>query len=197
MSPERSNSWQARPSLAASATSDGENDDIELGAKAETEEVVQRRADRNSLFRRLGTPSAFDHFTSGIKTPMAKTSSATRAPRGTKILAKAFFAAADEIPEPQRAEVVKAALAAIRDELKTAREKVAVAKAKAKGKAGKAAAPVRRPAGVTKARKKAAPARPKTSARGARKAAASQPTEQTVPDQSARTTVSSDVDDSI
>jgi len=125
---------------------------------------------------------------------MAKTSSATRAPRGTKILAKAFFAAADEIPEPQRTEVVKAALAAIRDELKIAREKVAVAKAKAKGKAGKpAAAPVRRPAGVIKARKKAAPARPKTSARGARKAAASQPTEQTVPDQSAGTTVPSDV----
>ena len=61
---------------------------------------------------------------------MAKTSSATRVPRGTKILTKAFFAAADEIPEPQRAEVVKAALALIRDELKAAREKVAAAKAK-------------------------------------------------------------------
>ena len=60
---------------------------------------------------------------------MAKTSSATRVPRGTKILTKAFFAAADEIPEPQRAEVVKAALALIRDELKAAREKVAAAKA--------------------------------------------------------------------
>ena len=125
---------------------------------------------------------------------MAKTSSATRAPRGTKILAKAFFAAADEIPEPQRTEVVKAALAVIRDELKTAREKVAVAKAKAKGKAGKAAAtPVRRPAGVIKARKKAAPIRPKASARGPRKAAAPKPAEQTVPDQSSRTTVLSDV----
>jgi hypothetical protein len=43
-----------------------------------------------------------------MKTHMAKTSSATRAPRGTKILAKAFFAAADEIPEPQRTEVIKA-----------------------------------------------------------------------------------------
>ena len=82
---------------------------------------------------------------------MTKPSSAARAPRGTKILAKAFFAAADEIPEPQRAEVVKAALALIRDELKAEREKVAAAKAKAK-KAGKASAtPVRKPAGVAKA----------------------------------------------
>jgi hypothetical protein len=81
---------------------------------------------------------------------MAKPSSATRAPRGTKILAKAFFAAADEIPAPQRAEVVKAALALIRDELKAAREKVVAAKAKAK--AGKASAsPVRKPVGVAKA----------------------------------------------
>ena len=48
---------------------------------------------------------------------MAKTSSATGVPRGTKIVAKAFFAAADEIPEPQRAEVVKSALVFIRDEL--------------------------------------------------------------------------------
>jgi hypothetical protein len=125
---------------------------------------------------------------------MAKTSSATRAPRGTKILAKAFFAAADEIPEPQRAEVVKAALAVIRDELKTAREKAAVAKAKAKGKAGKAAAtPVRRPAGVIKAQQKAAPVRPKALARGARKAGAPKPAEQTVLDQSAKTTVPSDI----
>jgi hypothetical protein len=48
---------------------------------------------------------------------MAKTSNAARVPRGTKIVAKAFFAAAGEIPEPQRAEVLKAALAVIRDEL--------------------------------------------------------------------------------
>ena len=62
-------------------------------------------------------------------------------PAERRFLAKAFFAAADEIPEPQRTEVVKAALAVIRDELKSVREKVAVAKAKAKGKAGKAATP--------------------------------------------------------
>jgi hypothetical protein len=71
---------------------------------------------------------------------MAKSSSSTRAPRGTKILAKAFFDAADEIPDSQRAEVVKAALALIRDELKAAREKVAAANAKAKKKAGKPSA---------------------------------------------------------
>src|SRR3978361_2379585 len=83
---------------------------------------------------------------------MAKTSSVTRVPRGTKILTKGFFAAADDIPEPQRAEVVKAALALIRDELKAAREKVAVAKAKAKEKAGKASAsPAHKPASVAKA----------------------------------------------
>ena len=84
---------------------------------------------------------------------MANTSSATRVPRGTKIVAKAFFAAADEIPEPQRADVVKAALVLIRGELKAAREKVAVAKAKAKEKAvtGKASAnPVRKSVGVAK-----------------------------------------------
>ena len=63
----------------------------------------------------------------------------TRAPRGTKILAQAFFEAADGIPEPQRDAVVKAALAAIRDQLKDAREKAKVTKAKAKVKAGKAA----------------------------------------------------------
>ena len=53
---------------------------------------------------------------------MAKTATTNRAPRGTKTLAHAFFAAADEIPEARRSEVVKAALAAIRDELKNVRE---------------------------------------------------------------------------
>jgi hypothetical protein len=94
---------------------------------------------------------------------MAKTSRATRAPRGTKILAKAFFAAADEIPEPQRTEVVKAALAVIRDELKSVREKVAPVRPKA------------------------------LAARGARKAAAPKPAEQTALDQSVKTTVPSDI----
>jgi hypothetical protein len=66
-----------------------------------------------------------------------KATVATRAPRGTKTLTQAFFSAADGIPEIQRAAVVKAALAAIRDQLKDDREKVKVAKAKAKVKAAK------------------------------------------------------------
>lgn len=68
---------------------------------------------------------------------MAKSTALSRAPRGTKILAKAFFSAAEEIPEPQRDAVIKAAFAAIRDELKIMREKAVVAKAKAKDKAAK------------------------------------------------------------
>jgi hypothetical protein len=112
---------------------------------------------------------------------MAKTSSATRAPRGTKNLARAFFAAADEIPDSQRPEVVKAALALIRDELKAAREKVAAAKAKAKEKAGKASAsPVRKPAGITKAAAKT------------QKKPASGAAEQTMPDEPTETTVQSE-----
>ncbi len=84
-----------------------------------------------------------------------KVTPATRAPRGTKILTQAFFAAADEIPEAQRAAVVKAALAAIRDELKNDREKAKIAKAKIPAKA-KTAAGKAKP--VAKAPKKAAPA---------------------------------------
>ena len=109
---------------------------------------------------------------------MAKSISVTRVPRGTKIVAKAFFAAADEIPEPQRAEAVKAALVLIRDELKAAREKVAVAKAKAKEEAGAgkaSASPVRKSAGVAKApakiQKKTMTVKTKVPAKRARKAA--------------------------
>jgi hypothetical protein len=71
-----------------------------------------------------------------------KATVATRAPRGTKTLTQAFFSAADGIPEIQRAAVVKAALAAIRDQLKDDREKVKVAKAKAKVKAAKTSSAV-------------------------------------------------------
>jgi hypothetical protein len=63
---------------------------------------------------------------------MATAASNTRAPRGTKILVQAFFAAADEIPEINRGAVVRAALTAIRDGLKADREKVAAAKTKGK-----------------------------------------------------------------
>ena len=74
-----------------------------------------------------------------------KTSASTRAPRGTKTLTQAFFAAADSIPEAQRNAVVKAALLAIRDQLKVDREREQAAKAKAK-ETDKAAA-VRTPKG--------------------------------------------------
>jgi histone H1/5 len=81
---------------------------------------------------------------------MAQATTSTRAPRGTKVLTQAFFAAADAIPEPQRADVVKAALTAIRDEIKAAREKAAAAKAKVKS-----AAPTKQ-AAATAAKKAAA-----------------------------------------
>jgi hypothetical protein len=56
----------------------------------------------------------------------------TRAPRGTKILAKAFFDAALQFPETVRANVVKASLALIRETLKGSREKATAVKAQAK-----------------------------------------------------------------
>jgi hypothetical protein len=90
---------------------------------------------------------------------MAKATAATRAPRGTKVLVQAFFSAAEEIPDSQRASVVKAALAAIRGTLKDAREKAKNAKAKAKaGKASTArtSKAVGRPKGTGTAVKKAA-----------------------------------------
>jgi hypothetical protein len=54
---------------------------------------------------------------------MVKTADA-RLPRGTKVVARAFFAAADEIKEEHRPAVVKAALALIRDELREQQVKV-------------------------------------------------------------------------
>ena len=64
---------------------------------------------------------------------MARNATATtRAPRGTKVLAQAFFSAADGIPEAQRAGVIKAALAAIREQLKAVVEKAKIAKVKAR-----------------------------------------------------------------
>jgi hypothetical protein len=65
---------------------------------------------------------------------MPQATTFTRALRGTKVLTQAFFIGAGEIPEAQRAAVVKAALIAIRDEIKASREKAAIAKTKAKGR---------------------------------------------------------------
>jgi hypothetical protein len=70
---------------------------------------------------------------------VAKQADATRAPRGTKTLIKAFFDAADQIPEPQRAEVVKAALGGIREQIAAMREKQKAAKLNARGTTAKTA----------------------------------------------------------
>jgi hypothetical protein len=71
---------------------------------------------------------------------MGKSATATdRAPRGTKVLAQAFFTAADGIPDDRRDAVVKAALALIREQLKDVRDKAKAAKAKHAGAKGPAA----------------------------------------------------------
>ena len=46
-----------------------------------------------------------------------------RAPRGSRTVSQAFFAALDSIPEPRRQEVAKAAQAAIKEELKLLQRK--------------------------------------------------------------------------
>ena len=71
---------------------------------------------------------------------MAKDTTAARLPRGTKVVARAFFNAAEGYPEATRPALVKAALSAIRDELKAVREKAMAAKAKTKASPAKAAA---------------------------------------------------------
>ena len=113
-----------------------------------------------------------------------KTAAATRAPRGTKSLTQAFFAAANDVPEAQRDAVVKSALAAIRDELKEARDKAKIAKAKAKAKSGKtvkAAPGARNGAKAPKPSPAAAPKAGKATAKPGRKAS-SKPARETVPD---------------
>jgi len=47
----------------------------------------------------------------------------TRAPRGTKSLTQAFFAALSEIPQDRRDVVAKAAQSAIREQLRVRRDK--------------------------------------------------------------------------
>jgi len=100
---------------------------------------------------------------------VAKQADATRAPRGTKTLIKAFFDAADQIPEPQRAEVVKAALGGIREQIAAAREKQKAAKLKARGTAAKTAKK------VAPAKKVARKTSVKPDVRKARSAATSEP----------------------
>ena len=71
------------------------------------------------------------------------TTSKARAPRGTKTVTQAFFAALDSVPEATRSAVAKAAQATIRDELKNRRDKLKAAAAKAKEKARRPAASAR------------------------------------------------------
>jgi hypothetical protein len=99
---------------------------------------------------------------------MAKDPVTTRAPRGTKTVARAFFTAADEIAEAYRPKVIKAALAFIRDELKVRREKATIAKARAPAKKAAAAKPVAKVAKAkpVKATMKAKPAKAMVQKRG-------------------------------
>ena len=75
---------------------------------------------------------------------------ATRSPRGTKPVSQAFFSALESVPEASRSAVGKAALAMIRDEMKTRRDKIKAAAAKEKA---------RTPAPVKATSAKAAPAK--------------------------------------
>jgi hypothetical protein len=70
-------------------------------------------------------------------TIMAKADTATRAPRGTKPVAQAFFSALEAIPEATRAAVSKAALMMIRDEMKTQKDKMKASAVKVKEAAAK------------------------------------------------------------
>jgi hypothetical protein len=80
---------------------------------------------------------------------MAKAETTTiRAPRGTKLVSLAFFAALDAVPEAQRAAIAKAAQIMIRDELKLRREKVKATAAKAKARTPAREAPASRKAVV-------------------------------------------------
>jgi hypothetical protein len=79
--------------------------------------------------------SEFDRNSKETCIMSATTTTTTRAPRGTKNLSLAFFAAADAIKEDKRPAAIKAALASIRGELKATRERAKLAKSRA-GKRG-------------------------------------------------------------
>lgn len=90
---------------------------------------------------------------------MMKPAATTRAPRGTKPVTQAFFAALDAIPEAARAAVAKSALASIRDEMKAQKEKMRVVAAKEKEKAKAAKRTAAKPAPAASPVAKAAPAK--------------------------------------
>ncbi len=108
-----------------------------------------------------------------------------RAPRGTKPVSQAFFAALESIPESSRSAVAKAAQAMIRDEIKARREKLKIAAAKEKARqpvAAKAAAskPVAAKASSAKAKvSKPGPAK-RNAAKRALKVASPEVTEEAV-----------------
>ena len=105
----------------------------------------------------------------------------TRAPRGTKNVTQAFFDALEGVPESQQDAVISAALAGIRDEVKTRRLKRREAAVKARAKtvarkaapatrAAKAAAAKRAPAAERKpAAAKKAPAKRTAAAKPAKR----------------------------
>lgn len=79
------------------------------------------------------------------------TTVAARAPRGTKPVSQAFFAALDSVPEASRSAVARAAQVMIRDELKNRREKVKKAAAKEKARRPVAAKRAPKPAAAPEA----------------------------------------------
>jgi type IV secretory pathway TrbL component len=100
-----------------------------------------------------------------------------RAPRGTKNVTQAFFEAIGNLPESQQEAVATAALAGIRDEMKSRRLKTreAAARAKAKDKARVAAkAPEQTKQPAARGRKVAA-TKPRAAAAGRKQAAATTP----------------------
>ncbi len=106
---------------------------------------------------------------------MAKADIASaRAPRGTKAVSQAFFAALDAVPEARRAEIAKAAQIAIRDELKLRRDRARAQATAAREKARKPAARTAKPAAKVAAAKPAA-AKPAAAKSAAKPAAAKTP----------------------
>ena len=96
---------------------------------------------------------------------MAKAEATTaRAPRGTRVVSQAFFAALDSVPEATRPAVAKAAQVLIRDELKSRREKLKAAATKDKARRATAKQPSKRSAPVA-ADEVSQSARPKRRAR--------------------------------
>jgi hypothetical protein len=106
----------------------------------------------------------------------------TRAPRGTRNVAQAFFTALDALSVGQQAAVATAALASIRDALKARRLKAREAAAKAKAKApAKTKAPAPRKAKAAAKRVPAAAKKAAAKKTPAKRAVASKPAKRKSP----------------